>query len=166
MAREGFTRSGQGRQGPPATARLIATFEAHQMKRLLLLLGVVGCSAVDSREPSTWAVDTLSNGAIHVANSGVGLWDQESAWRLTPDIVLGEIEGEGAAVFGSIRALQADDDGRIYVADGQANEVRIFAADGTHLRTVGRTGEGPGEFTALLGSARGSCREAIPGRTN
>jgi hypothetical protein len=36
------------------------------------------------------------------------------------------------------------------VADGQANELRIFGPDGGHLATRGGRGEGPGEFQQLL----------------
>src|SRR5690606_23536502 len=40
-------------------------------------------------------------------------------------------------------------DGRVLVANTGSGEVRFFGADGTLLRTVGREGEGPGEFRAL-----------------
>lgn len=35
---------------------------------------------------------------------------------------------------------------RIYVADTAAHDIKVFDEDGRHLRTVGRRGEGPGEF--------------------
>ena len=37
-------------------------------------------------------------------------------------------------------------DGRIVIANGGSNELRYFTADGRHLRSVGREGDGPGEF--------------------
>jgi len=37
------------------------------------------------------------------------------------------------------------------VGDGGAQEVRFFGNDGLHLRTAGRSGEGPGEFLGLSG---------------
>lgn len=121
------------------------------MKPLLVVLGLLGCSGIDSSLPRSVAVDTLPNGTVRVTNSGVGLWETEGTWRLTPELVLGDIEGPDEGVFGSIRALQADDDGRIYVVDAQANELRIFAKDGTHIRTVGRSGSGPAEYAGANG---------------
>jgi hypothetical protein len=35
------------------------------------------------------------------------------------------------------------------VADGGTNEIRFFGPDGRHVRTVGRTGAGPGEFVVI-----------------
>ena len=45
-------------------------------------------------------------------------------------------------------------DGRIVIANGGSNEIRVFDASGVHQATWGRAGEGPGEFTALSGVAR------------
>jgi hypothetical protein len=43
------------------------------------------------------------------------------------------------------------DDGRIVVADGSANEIRVYDARGARLSTLGRTGDGPGEFRGVRG---------------
>ena len=39
--------------------------------------------------------------------------------------------------------------GRLWVADGQSNEIRIFNSDGSHSKTRGGRGAGPGEFMRL-----------------
>jgi len=41
------------------------------------------------------------------------------------------------------------DDGRIAIANGGSNEIRLFAPDGRFLRAFGRAGSGPGEFRRL-----------------
>jgi len=64
----------------------------------------------------------------------------------TVTLQIGEAEGEPAYLFGRVSGLALDAGGRIYVADGQANEVRIFAPDGTHSFSFGRAGSGPGEM--------------------
>lgn len=104
-------------------------------------------------DAGTWAgtVETLANGASRVTNPAEGVWRAGEGWRLEEDLVLGEMEGSGAATFGSISGLQADAEGGIYVLDRQANELRIFDRAGTHVRSVGRTGEGPGEYTTANG---------------
>jgi hypothetical protein len=120
------------------------------MKRLgvLLLLGACGGDA-DSR----WngSIETLPNGAVRVANPAQGIWAEDGGWRLVPERVLGTIDGAEPTVFASIAAVQAADNGRIYVLDRQANELRIFSADGEHVRTVGRSGGGPGEYVSANG---------------
>lgn len=48
--------------------------------------------------------------------------------------------------FSRINGVEVAPSGEVYVLDGMANEVRVFDAAGRRLRTVGRAGEGPGEF--------------------
>lgn len=43
------------------------------------------------------------------------------------------------------------EDGRIYVADGQAGHVKVLGPDGTLRDSIGRQGEGPGEFRTPSG---------------
>ncbi|MCP4549828.1 MAG: hypothetical protein GY835_25515 [bacterium] len=48
-------------------------------------------------------------------------------------------------MFGVITRVLADDEGSVYLLDRQLAQVPVIARDGTHLRTLGRAGEGPGE---------------------
>ncbi len=61
------------------------------------------------------------------------------------------MDGDGPDLFGQIIAVRSDRLGRIYVADSQANEIRVFGADGRHVRTIGRKGGGPGELDGISG---------------
>ena len=49
-------------------------------------------------------------------------------------------------LFGVITDIIADRDGHFYLLDSQLNEVQVYSPDGEYLRTIGREGEGPGEF--------------------
>jgi len=48
-------------------------------------------------------------------------------------------------------AIDVDGDGNIWVADQRLHHVLVISPDGEILRTVGRNGEGPGEFRAPRG---------------
>lgn len=61
------------------------------------------------------------------------------------------IDGE----FGFVGSLTADAQGRIYVADTQLQQVRVFDARGAALPAIGRNGGGPGEFRGLLSVVAG-----------
>jgi hypothetical protein len=50
-------------------------------------------------------------------------------------------------LFGRIQDIAVDRAGRVYVLDNGDQKIRVFSADGKLLRTIGRTGRGPGEFT-------------------
>lgn len=62
------------------------------------------------------------------------------------DLVIGEREGEEPYLFGDISGIAVDEQGRIFVADRQAHEIRVFSADGAFQFAIGGQGEGPGEL--------------------
>jgi hypothetical protein len=79
---------------------------------------------------------------------------QNPAAPMNPDVTIepealwtlgGHSEAE-EELFGVLRGLLTDADGNIYLLDVQLSEIRVFDADGAYLRTIGRDGEGPGEF--------------------
>jgi NHL repeat len=60
-------------------------------------------------------------------------------------------DGEGPDVFRRIVDVALDPLGRVWVADAQMHEVRVFQPDGRHVRTLGRKGGGPAEFDGIAG---------------
>ena len=60
---------------------------------------------------------------------------------------VGALQGEDWEMFGRISSVAFDPEGNLYVLDGQAIRIVVLGPDGTFLRTIGREGEGPGEFT-------------------
>lgn len=116
---------------------------------VLTVVGVASaCGDDSSGVPAGVSIDTLANGAVHVRNGSEGLWAARGRepWTLVEDLRIGALDGAGPDVFGSVRNVLADEMGRIWVMDSQAQELRQFAPDGTYIRTVGGPGEGPGEF--------------------
>lgn len=69
-----------------------------------------------------------------------------------PALSVGLLDGPPELLFGRIATVARDEDGNLVVADGQANEIRIFDPRGAWLRTLGGEGEGPGEFERLGGA--------------
>ena len=70
------------------------------------------------------------------------------AWQIGPDpaVSIGAREGEAPYLLNGAVSATKLPDGRIVVADGGSRELRMFDSDGTHVRTWGGEGEGPGEF--------------------
>jgi hypothetical protein len=64
----------------------------------------------------------------------------QEKWRIGGD---SEEEGE---FFGVIVQMTMDPEGNIYLLDQQLSEVKVFSPEGVYLHTMGREGEGPGEF--------------------
>lgn len=119
---------------------------------VLPLIAAAGCGdqRVDVRGVR---VDTVG-GVVRVHNEGSGAWKSGESWSLGPPVRIGSDPlAEDPYAFGSVTGVTVADDGRIYVADGQSLEVRVFDADGSFLFRFGRSGRGPGEFGAIDGLA-------------
>ena len=71
----------------------------------------------------------------------------------TPALVIGTGDGE-AHQLSRVAGAGRLSDGRIVVADGGSSQLRFFDSTGRHLKSVGRSGAGPGEFQRLEVFAR------------
>ena len=88
---------------------------------------------------------TTANGVKTVVNPAKGYAAPATVklpelWR-----VGGDSEDE-ADLFGVIVDIDIDATGEVYLLDSQLSEVKIYSKDGEFLRSIGREGEGPGEF--------------------
>lgn len=112
----------------------------------LTLALLTACSGEESGPGGTTVTD--SAGVRIVDNSGSGSWGEGEAWTFEEVFRVGGIDGEETERFGLVIGVDVDAEGRVYIADQQAKEVRVFAPDGSYLSTVGGPGEGPGEIGA------------------
>lgn len=78
----------------------------------------------------------------------VALARQNVSWTIAPNptVAIGTEDGpeptQLSRVYGALRLP----DGTIIVGNSASGEMRFFAANGTHIRSAGRTGAGPGEI--------------------
>ena len=103
-------------------------------------------------------VDMQADGRVMVTNPGVEPSGMDADWRLVEGMRLGGVFGDGPDIFGDISDIAVAGDGRIYVLDTGARELRVFADDGRYLRGMARDGEGPGELHYLPGAENGGMR--------
>ena len=93
--------------------------------------------------------ETLPSGIERVTNALPD--DQTPTWTLVEELRVGSADGDGPDVFGELRGLVVLPDGGFAVLDSQAQEVLVFAEDGSHRATYGGEGEGPGELRGAHG---------------
>ena len=115
----------------------------------VLLLFLLACGDAGTPPPSSNTV-TDSAGIRVVTTPPGDLVYAELAEG--PVLSIGQLSGPDELLFGRIQSARRDAAGNVVVADGQAYEIRIFDEDGRHLRSLGREGEGPGEFESLQGA--------------
>jgi hypothetical protein len=65
--------------------------------------------------------------------------------NLLEDLQIGKEDGENY-IFERIRRVKATDDGSIFVLDIKAAKIQKYDKNGTYLLTIGKKGQGPGEF--------------------
>jgi hypothetical protein len=104
-----------------------------------------GCSGeAASNADGAWVGTVTSEGNVTtVVNESGSVWGGPAT--LVEQASIGVEIGPPEYMLGFIGGLWATDD-EIYVIDSQAPAVRIYDYDGIYLRTIGRSGQGPGEY--------------------
>jgi hypothetical protein len=74
-----------------------------------------------------------------------------------PLLSLGGADAAGPSEFFRIAGVHMDPHGNLWVADGGSAELRLFRPDGTHWKTRGGRGDGPGEFRRGGRAGLGLC---------
>lgn len=132
----------------PALSRLFIPGFAFLMTTL-----AVACGGTEpGADPNSWqaSVDTFGQ-TITVRTLAGSVWGGEAS--LVPELVIGELDGPEEYLFGEIRSVEVGEDGTIFVLDVHVPAVRVFDSDGIHLRTIGKEGNGPGEYKSPDGMA-------------
>ena len=115
---------------------------------LLALVLLVSCK----QQKAEWkATIEEVDGVTIVKNPKEGLWDSEEKANVTiiKKRQIGELDGPEEFIFDYISDVAVNSKGDIYVADRRLNEVRKFNKNGEYLLSLGRRGQGPGEFQSV-----------------
>lgn len=111
----------------------------------LLLLGLFFITAcVRGKKEWKGKIETKDGFSI-IKNPGEPMYG-DPVLELIEDLVINgnaEIEEQ---MFQSVHTLDIDDEGKFYILDEQAGNIKVFAPDGDYLKIIGRKGQGPGEF--------------------
>lgn len=124
---------------------------------VLVILTLAACGDNTGPPITELSIDTLADGSVLVSNPVHGPWDADpdARWRLVESLRIGTATAGGPEAFESINRITIDALDRLWVVDYLAGHVKVFDAEGRHVRTIGRQGEGPGEFIRLSSVLRG-----------
>lgn len=120
----------------------------------IVALAATACQQ-DRSAPATPATQTRDSAGVEVVENPRPPFGSRLGWQVAPEpsLTIGASEGDAPYLLHGVRDAMRLPDGRIVVADGSSNELRVFDASGTHAATWSGEGEGPGEFTRLGGVA-------------
>lgn len=120
-----------------------------------LLIFVLGCAESGS-EPASDVGGVRDSSGITIVAIAASQLENAPEWTVDaePADEIGRVDGPSARQLHEVRGVLRLPDGRIVVANGSPPEIRVFGNDGREVETLGREGDGPGEFRSLDGFAR------------
>jgi hypothetical protein len=117
-------------------------------KPIFLMAAVLSTGLIVSAgqaQKAGWKAKLLTEAGVRVvANPAEPLYG-EIKLSLEEELRIGK-EGDERTQFYRVRDIAADPQGNIYVDDYSNGRVQVFDPQGAFLRTIGRPGQGPGEF--------------------
>ena len=114
-----------------------------------MLAAILICACSEGGGSGAPRLSTRDSAGVEIAEIEGDPWqspewatlDTTSVFRIAAD------DSRPETVFGRVRGTLRLSDGRIAVLDVRAYTIRLFAADGSFIRSIGRRGQGPGEVT-------------------
>lgn len=88
---------------------------------------------------------TEKDGVVIVKNPKEPLF-KTAEFSIVQDLKIGRPSGKPEYMLSEIREIEVDANGNIYAVEFKEYHIRVFDRNGLYLRTVGRPGQGPGEF--------------------
>ena len=116
----------------------------------LLIFVVSGCSSqgpessAEAEEAYPYQVDVIDG--VRTLTNPESPWKGRIEYAVVEQASIGVEAGEDAYMLNRPFDIKVDAEGRIYVLDWGDTNIRVYDPEGIHLRTIGRKGQGPGEF--------------------
>jgi hypothetical protein len=117
-------------------------------------MALAACAPRDSRLASA-VVDTLPGGIPRVTSTVPTAWTDTSGWKLVELNPIAPATGSPGELINPA-SMAVDAWGRVYVADQSPAVIKLYDSGGAFIRTIGREGEGPGEFRVAFIAVRGN----------
>lgn len=108
---------------------------------LSVLLVPVSCS----RKPESTASVEIIEGIEHVHNTAAPLHPEKSV-TFEDELSIG---GEAYEMLSRPMGFVVGKESNIYISDIQDQTIKVFDSEGEFIKSIGRKGEGPGEFTYI-----------------
>jgi hypothetical protein len=106
-----------------------------------------GCSG-EKKAESEWKGTVEQENGVKVVNNPDEPFYGNLELVLEQDLSLGNEEDENY-FFYRVYGLEVDSQGNIYVMDAGNFRIQKFSSDGEYLQTIGKKGQGPGEFDRM-----------------
>ncbi|HEY4320634.1 MAG TPA: 6-bladed beta-propeller [Gemmatimonadales bacterium] len=92
-------------------------------------------------------IDTVNHHIVRVTNSGPSAWADTNGWKLVLERTVQPADGAPGMLEDPDDIILMND-GRLIIGQRHPASVRLYDREGTFVRTIGRAGDGPGEYRA------------------
>jgi hypothetical protein len=113
---------------------------------ILLAAATVAATACASGSADATAIVVRDSSGVAIIENDLTQLSRSCSIASEPSVSIGVEEGEEPYMLDRLGGAVRLSDGRIVLANRRTHEIRYFDAAGTHLKSVGRRGDGPGEF--------------------
>ena len=110
-----------------------------------LIISALILSLACQKQKTGWQGTVEEENGIRVVKNPAEPMFGELVLELEEDLSIGSVEDENT-MFYQIGSIDVDSQNNIYVMDSGNHRIQKFDKDGNYLQTIGRKGEGPGEF--------------------
>lgn len=122
------------------------------MNRSLRRANVAALTALACGSQTANDTTVVSDSAgVRITQATQALTEEGEMWTVVPEprLDIGVQEGEPPYELDRVVGAARLTDGSIIVANGGTGELRLFDGEGRFIRSMGKEGEGPGEFRSL-----------------
>jgi hypothetical protein len=113
-------------------------------KNLIFVISIALVFISCSKSPENAASVEVVDGIELVHNTAVPLHPEKSL-SLEEELAIGGDDGDNALIVEAGYFI-VDKDGTFYIANRRDFNIKVFDKEGNYLHTIGKKGEGPGEF--------------------
>jgi hypothetical protein len=141
------SRSGRTlyRQYPSTSVTAFA--DSRQMIRRIATFASIALAAC-GRSLSDAGSTTVDSAGVTIVTNAAPIWRAGEEWRIDtiPLVDVGGVDSIPATIFADVGGAALLPDGGFVIAEGSDATLRFFDAAGKHRASVGRKGQGPGEY--------------------
>ncbi|MCJ7579585.1 MAG: 6-bladed beta-propeller [Candidatus Aminicenantes bacterium] len=116
---------------------------------ILLPISLIVIVSSCSQDKTEWNGTIENKDGVTIVKNPKESMFQGEIFTLEEDLSIGQIEGTEEYRFGYLWKMLVDEKENIYIINyaGSEMQIKVFDRLGTYIRSIGRMGQGPGEFT-------------------
>jgi hypothetical protein len=124
------------------------TLSVYAFRLALIVVAAALASGCSGGERTGDATTVRDSAGVVIVTSTRSQWDASAGWRVDPEplVSIGVETGDEPYMLSRVFDALRLPDGRILIGNSGTAEIRVFDPQGTFVRSVGRRGNGPGEW--------------------